>query len=528
MVSSGNGSSAVVGTADERQGTARYLQALAQHWPFILASVALALAAAIAYLATAENRYEAHADVLVTPVSINDTGFVGLPVIRESGEGRGVLTAARLVETPQVADSARRQLQLRTTREDLFQAVHVEPQEQSNIVTITAEADSAERAAAIANAFAIGVIAERTRLFQRDLRPLIARLARRHRALPEESRDTGEGRALAERLATLRGLTGAKDPTLQIASLAVPPASAAWPRSELSIAVALFVGILFGIGVAIALELVNPLVLRDEDVLEERLPLLARVPRVTMGNLQSHVQREAPFGADVRDAYQLGRVNVSAALDGEQGTILVTSAARGEGKTTAAVCLALVYARAGRRVVLVDADLRRARLARVLGVAPGHDGLRELLLDETSAELALAPVRGYEDRLHVVISRTEDREAFDLLQEHRIETLVAELREHADIVVFDSPPVTEAADALLLARAVDAVVLVVWYGRTRRDLLARARTLLEQLGVVPAGIIAVTRRQARLPARLDIPGRPQELPSESRVRAGSGSTSRSG
>ena len=81
---------------EERQGTARYLQALAQHWPFIAGSVALALVAALLYLSAADERYDAHADLLVTPVAINDTTFVGLPVIRESGEGRGVLTAARL------------------------------------------------------------------------------------------------------------------------------------------------------------------------------------------------------------------------------------------------------------------------------------------------------------------------------------------------------------------------------------------------------------------------------------------------
>src|SRR5215216_2412676 len=92
----------VSGFAEERQGTARYLQALAQHWPFVIGSVVLAVAAATLYLATAESRYEAHADVLVIPVSLDDETFIGIPLIRESGEGRSVLTAARLVERPEV------------------------------------------------------------------------------------------------------------------------------------------------------------------------------------------------------------------------------------------------------------------------------------------------------------------------------------------------------------------------------------------------------------------------------------------
>ena len=483
---------------EERQGTARYLQALAQHWPFIIGSVALALLAALLYLATAEDRYEAHADILVTPVAINDTTFVGLPVIRESGEGRGVLTTARLVKTPQVADAARDKLRVRATREELLGSVHVEPQAQSNIVTITAEGDTAEQAAALANAFAAGVISERTGIFQRELAQVVGRLSRRLTALPVESRDVGEARAVAERLGTLRGLVGSRDPTLQIASLAVPPDEKSWPRPLLSLAVALFVGLLLGVGVAIALELVNPLVLRDEDVLEERIPLLARVPQTSVRDLQAHLQRGGTIEGDVRNAYQLARVNVSAALeDGGAGTILVTSAARGEGKTTAAISLALVYAQAGARVVLVDADLRRARLGRVFGLQTSQPGLPELLLGDVAVEDTLATVPGYRD-LRVVTARPDDSGAVDLLQSKRIDAVVEELRTHADIVIFDSPSVTEVADALPLAAAVDAVVLVVRYGRTRREKLARVRLLLGQLGVVPAGIIAVTRRRARL------------------------------
>lgn len=488
----------MAGFGAERQGTARYLQALAQHWPFIAGSVALALVAALLYLSAADERYDAHADILVTPVAINDTTFVGLPVIRESGEGRGVLTAARLVETPRVADSARKQLRLRVTREQLYAAVRVAPQQQSNIVTITGEGNSPDRAAGIANAFATGVILERTRVFQQELRQVVGRLSRRLDALPEESRDVGEARVLADRLGSLRGLVGARDPTLQIASVAVPPTAAAWPRTELSLAVALFAGLLLGIGIAIMLELVNPLVLRDEDVLEERLALLARAPRTSTRDLQAHVHGARELGGDVLDAYRLARVNLRAATEdgADPSTILLTSGGRRDGTTTAAVTLALVYAQAGVRVVVVDADLRQAGLTSAFGLSASGAGLRELLLGESSAEDVLTPVRAFGERLRVVTARPDGGDAIDLLQSSRIETVVEELRSHADVVIFDSPPVTEVADALPLATTVDAVVVLVRYGRTRRDKLARARLVLGQLGVVPAGIVAVTRRRA--------------------------------
>jgi capsular exopolysaccharide synthesis family protein len=490
----------------ERQGTARYLQALAQHWPFILGSVALALAAAVLYLASAEDRYQAHADVLVTPASPNDETFVGIAVIRDGGEGRAVLTAARLVKTPVVADAVRRRLALRTTRGDLLDSITVAPQEQSNIVTVTAEADTPTRAAQLANAFAAAMIAERTRVFQADLRQVVSRLSNRLEALPVATRNVGEGAAISDRLGGLRGLVGARDPTLQIASVAVPPSEASWPRPVLSLAAATLVGLVLGIGIAIALELVNPLVLRDEDILEERLALLAHVPRTSTRELQADLRSGTGLGDHVKDAYRLVRVNLSAARASGEGpaTILVTSPARGEGKTTAAASLALVHAQAGSRVVLVDADLRRAGLSRLVG-ADEESGLPEVLLDEASVEDALVPAPAYGDALRLLTARPEEGEAVDVLQSRRIDRIVDELKSHADVVIFDSPPLTEVADALPLATTVDAVVLVVRFGRTRRDKLADARVVLAQLGVLPAGVVAVTRRRARRhgPARLD-------------------------
>ena len=485
---------------EERQGTARYLQALAQHWPFILGSVTLAIAAAALYLSSAESRYEAHADVLVTPASPNDETFVGIAVIRDSGEGRAVVTAARLVKIPAVADAVRDQLRLRATRDDLLDSITVAPQEQSNIVTITAEAHSAAQAARLANAFAVATIAERTRVFQRDLRQVVNRLSSRLDALPPASRGIGEGAALADRLGGLRGLVGARDPTVQLASAATPPAEAAWPRPALSLVAAALVGLVLGIGIAIALELMSPLVLRDEDILEERLALLAHVPRTSTRDLQRYLQTRGGPTDDVKDAYRLVRVNLHAARpNGESpATILVTSGARGDGKTTAALNLALVYAHTGARVILVDADLRRADLSHLLGVAPGQKGLPELLLDEATADEVLVPAPVHGGSLQVLTARADEGEVVDLLQSRRIEQVVEELRSQADVVIFDSPPVTEVADALPLATAVDAVVIVVRFGRTRRDKLADARLVLSQLGVLPAGVIAVTRQRARV------------------------------
>ncbi len=495
--------------AQERQGTARYFQALAQHWPFIVGTVVFALATAGLYLASAEDRYEASADVLVSPVSPNDETFVGIGVIRDTGEGRGVLTVARLMRTPEVADTARVMLRTGDPRDELLDSVQVAPQAQSNIVTVTGEATTAERSAAIANAFAAAVVAERTRAFQRELRQVVRRLATRLARVPSGS---AEGGALANRLSDLRGLVGSRDPTLQIVSAAVPPTRPSWPRPVLSLAAAFLVGLVLGIGIAILLEHVNPLVLRDEDILEEGMMLLGRVPWIWAPDLQKYLRGETGLAGVVTDAYRLVRVNLAAAHAVETGpaTMLVTSSGRRDGKTTAAVSLAHVYAQTGARVVLVDADFRRSRLTELFGV-PATTGLREVLLDEADVDEALVEAPGHGQLLRLLPARPDVGVPIDVLQSERAQAVVDELRSHADVVIFDAPPLTDVADALRLATAVDAVVMVVRFGRTRRDRLAQARLLLAQLGVVPAGCIAVIRRRAELqfaPA----PSRDQRLP----------------
>ena len=96
---------------DEREGAARYLQALREHWLLVLTVVAAAVGVAILYSATAQKRFEARTDVLVTPVSSSDPTFVGIGLLRESSDqSRSVLTAARLVSTPEVAERVRRRL----------------------------------------------------------------------------------------------------------------------------------------------------------------------------------------------------------------------------------------------------------------------------------------------------------------------------------------------------------------------------------------------------------------------------------
>jgi capsular exopolysaccharide synthesis family protein len=477
----------------------RYLDALRHHWLLVCALVGLAVASAAVYSYTASPRYEAKADILVAPISTGDETFIGINLLREGSESRSVLTAARLTETLQVAERVRDRLSAADSARSLLAAIDVEPQQQSNILTIVATADDPVKAAALANAFAQALLDMRTSAFQEQLEAVVERLERRLDAIPEAGRDSPEAVAISQRLGDLTSVRGADDPTLQIASEASEPSSPVWPRPKLSIAIALLASLLLASGTALALEVVNPRIRAEETlVLEQRLPILARIPLMRQRAIRAFLAGK-PLPADVREGYRTLRANLtSASANGSlPRTILVTSSTPGEGKTMTAVNLARTLAQANLRVILIDGDLRRPMVSSFFGVPSHRSTFAGLLLGTTRVKDALIPAPGYGDGMQLVLSTPEHGLLIDLLQTERVERVLADLQAEADVIVIDSPPMTEVADALILADAVEAVVVAVRIGHTGRPQLIQLRRMLAQRGISPAGFVVTTRRRSR-------------------------------
>lgn len=489
----------VTGFAEDRQGGARYLVALREHWLLMILIVVAAVSAAFVYSRTAEKRYEAEADILVTPLAGNDEVFIGIPLIRESGQSRAVLTVARLIKTPGIAEGVEDRIATTKSRDELLNSIEVTPQEQSNVATVVASADNAQEAAAIANGFANELIDQRTEAFQRELVAVIERSQARVDAIPPAQRGFGETVVIQQRLGQLAGLVGARDPTLQVSSAAVVPEVPSWPRPLLSIAVALLAGVLLGAGVAVGIELVNPRVKReDELILEHRLPILTRVPFMPKKIVHGFLRGREPLPADVREAYRTLRASLASGPEGGvPKVILVTSALPGEGKTMTSANLATTMAQAGLRVILVDGDLRRPMLGTVLGVGVRETGLVRLLLGNARPEEVLVNAPGHGDNLRLLLSSADSGALVDLLRPDQVDRVFGELRKLADVIVVDSPPLTEVADALALADVADAVLVAVRLGRTRRDKLAELRRMLARSGISPLGFVVTTRRRTR-------------------------------
>lgn len=188
----------------------------------------------------------------------------------------------------------------------------------------------------------------------------------------------------------------------------------------------------------------------------------------------------------VAEAYRRLRTNLEfASLDSSLRTLLVTSAGPDEGKSTTLSNLAVSIAQAGRRVILVDGDLRHPRLHELFGL-DNRQGLTTVV-GQASGDIPLqeSGVNG----LRVLAAGPLPDIPADLIASPAVETLIATLREQADIVLFDAPPVVTVTDAAVLASKVDGVLLVINAGRTRREYAQRAKALLAQVHARVVGAV---------------------------------------
>lgn len=165
--------------------------------------------------------------------------------------------------------------------------------------------------------------------------------------------------------------------------------------------------------------------------------------------------------------------------------LAITSATAAEGKTSTAVNLAIVMAAAGETVVLVDADLRRPRIASILGLE-GAVGLSDVLLGDVTSADAL---QEWGQGLYVLPSGQSPPNPTELLGLEDMHRLVQELRRLADVVVIDTPPVLPVADATVVGGLADAVVLVARHGRVTTDEVRMACTTLRQSGARLVGSV---------------------------------------
>jgi capsular exopolysaccharide synthesis family protein len=264
------------------------------------------------------------------------------------------------------------------------------------------------------------------------------------------------------------------------------PRTPSAPRPLVNLAVGLVVGLLMGAAVAIARARLDRSVKDPEEAAElAGAPVIGTILRDDMLRKQHRIELDSSSRS--AEAFRQLRMNLQFLdVDNPPRVLMISSALADEGKSTVAVNLALSLAEAGRRVAVIEADLRRPRVTQYLGLVSGA-GLANVLTGAADMEDV---VQRYEDgNLVVVAAGPPVPNPVQLLSSAAMASLLEKLRAAYDYVIIDAPPLLPVADSTGLAVLADGVLLSVRHGRLLKHHLQQARATLDRVGATTAGIV---------------------------------------
>lgn len=442
-------------------------------------------------------------------------------------EQRLAQTYVQIMSTNKVMEETISRLELPLTVNQLKSKITVNAPQETQILEISVEDTDAARAANIANTIGQVFIEQNlTRESQRYAEP-IANWEKRITEIGDEIEDLDrqisalEGVETPEEIAALSRLETQRNEArlryteafnelndLQVSQIqesnniqpiepAALPTSPIRPRTMSNTLLAAAVGGMLALGIIFLIEYLDDTVKTPDQVMEDTglstLGAIAFIKGEQPGDrIITHIRPRDP----VSEAYRVLRTNLSfSAIDKELQDVLITSSSPGEGKSTTVANLAAVLAQAGKKVIVVDADLRRPVQHKIFGL-PNNQGLTTALLDQKTAVIShiqSTPIRG----LQVMCSGPIPPNPAELLNSQRMSQVLAELREVADVIVYDTPPALTVADASILAPQVDGTMLVIDTGNTRRDTFIQAVQRLQKTGSNMFGVVMNRLRPGR-------------------------------
>lgn len=283
---------------------------------------------------------------------------------------------------------------------------------------------------------------------------------------------------------------GDKQPLVKttVVKAAETPTKPESPRPTLNLALGLLVGLAIGVGAAVLRETLDTTVKSTDEVKElTKGPVLGVVPEDAKADSQPLVGDASHTDSPRVEAYRQVRTNLQFVdVDHPVRTLVVTSAVPAEGKTLTVCNIAVAMAETGRRVVLVEADLRRPRAADYFGLE-GAVGLTNVLIGQARVSDLLQQWGRLP--LWVLPSGPLPPNPSELLGSHQMGELLKELADEADVIILDAPPLLPVTDAAVLATQCDGALLVARHGHTTRDQLVGAAATLEQVGAHLFGTI---------------------------------------
>lgn len=420
---------------------ADYLRILRKRWLIIVVMTLLGVGAAAAASLVITPQYQATTQVFVY---VPNSGTVGELASGGSFAQNQVRSYAEAVSTPRVLDAVVDELELDESADELGLSVTAEAPLNTVNIEISVTRDSPSEAAAIANA------------------------------------TTSSFRAVIDDITS-------GQVSVNVLREATTPAEPISPNTDLNLALGLLVGLAIGVGLAVLREVLDTRIrgTRDVEAITDS-PIIGGITYDPNAIKRPLIVQDDPHSPRA-EAFRTLRTNLQF-LDIEPGgrSFVVTSSVQSEGKSTTSANLAIALADSGVRVLIIDADLRRPKLAEYLGLE-GAVGLSDVLINRVLLSDALQPWG--RNRLTVLPAGTVPPNPSELLGSRTMQELLRALEQQFDVVIIDMPPLLPVTDAALVSKMTRGALVVAAAGRTDRRELEGAIAALENVGARVSGII---------------------------------------
>jgi polysaccharide biosynthesis transport protein len=449
--------------------------------------------AALAFSLGSEKQYTATSSLLFRDPGFDQKLF-GSTYLDPGGDAtREAATNVWLVSLEVVADRTAKKLRGGITGEAVADQIEVSQEGQSNGVTVSATDPDRKQAASLANAFAAEYIrfrraADRSKIAQakRLVQGQIDRLT-------NEERGRARGRSLRQRAEQLDVLASLQTGNAELVQQAKVPSVPSSPKTLRNTAVGGVLGLLLGVALAFLFERLDRRI-KDPKEFEKTFdrPILGAIPE---SRILARDEESQSLPGKEGEAFRMLRANLRYFnIDQHIESVLITSAAPGDGKSTVAWYLAAAAASTGDRVLLLEADLRKPTLSERLKLG-SETGLSQVLAGEPLSmavqQIAIgARSNGGPRRiLDVVLSGPLPPNPTDLMESHRMQEIIQEAEGEYDLVVIDTPPTSLVSDAIPLVKQVSGVIVVSRLGKSTREATQRLKGQLDNLNAPTLGVV---------------------------------------